>query len=107
MRRHKAISLSQIVTVQNIVITEPQAMAEAFSNHFVKIGSKLNKTASLTDEQPYMLTSISSKLANSLSMFFSTSTADEVSTIICEFRDKKAIRSNDVTLIFLKREISS
>ena len=30
-------------------------MAEVFNNHFVKIGTKLNKTASLMGEEPYIL----------------------------------------------------
>ena len=71
------ISLSQIVTDHNTLFAEPQAMAEAFSNHFVKIGPKLNKTVPLIDEQPYMLTSTASQLANSFPMFFSPSTGDD------------------------------
>ena len=48
-----------------------------------------------------MFTSTASQLANLLSMFFFLLTADEVSIIIRELKDEKAIRSNDINLDFL------
>ena len=102
IKKGKTYSPSQIINDQLEVVTEPPAMTEIFKDHFVEIGPKLSKAAALLDQKSAVLSPFAPPISSLCSMFFSPLAPEEVTSIICQLKGNKEIRSNDIATEFFK-----